>query len=173
MPEEPGTATENPLWAFSLKVYRREDVAKICLRLQDEGGADVNLVLLALWLAVERKVPLAASDAGAAIAETAAWRERVVRPLRQARVASKSTLLLAAAAQESFRSSLKAVELAAERIEQAFLYRWAEARWPPGPARADASAADNARVLLVQQCGAEFAHSEGPLIERLARLAQA
>ena len=95
-----------------------------------------------------------------------------MKPLRQARVASKATLLLGAAAQESFRTALKAVELEAERIEHAFLYRWAEGRWPPGPPPTGASAAENAEVLLVANCGADFAAAARPLTERLAAAAQ-
>ena len=163
---------KNPLWTFSLRLYRREDAAETCLRLQDQGGADVNLVLFALWLAVERGVSLDAGAAEAAVAATEAWRERIVQPLRQARVASKTTLLLDAAAQEGFRSSLKAVELDAERIEQAFLFGWAEERWPSAQARSAASAVDNAHVLLVANCGPAFAEAARSLAGRLAALAQ-
>ena len=37
-------------WGFSLRIYARQDVPQACLALQDEGGADVNLVLFLLYL---------------------------------------------------------------------------------------------------------------------------
>jgi len=44
----------NPFWDFSLAVYRRPGVAAACLRLQDEAGVDVNLLLYFCWLATVR-----------------------------------------------------------------------------------------------------------------------
>ena len=166
-----GGEIDHSFWAFSLRTYGREGVAQTCLQLQDEGGADVNLVLLSLWLALERGVLLTVSDAEAAVADTAAWRERVVKPLREARVASKSTFPLDAGEQR-FRAALKAVELEAERIEQTFLYRWAAKRWPAERAAdGEASAARNAHVLLVANCGPGFAQAMRESTDSLARLA--
>ena len=42
-------------WAFSLKVYAEQAVADICLDLQDQFGADVNVVLFMLWSAARRR----------------------------------------------------------------------------------------------------------------------
>jgi uncharacterized protein (TIGR02444 family) len=39
---------DDPFWRFSLDLYGRPGVAPACLALQDEAGADVNLVLYLL-----------------------------------------------------------------------------------------------------------------------------
>ena len=49
-------------WDYSLKTYNRPHVGKACLRLQEEAGADVNLVLLCLWLAARGVAPLPRSQ---------------------------------------------------------------------------------------------------------------
>ena len=41
---------DSAFWRFSLELYARDGVPAACLALQDREGADVNLVLLALWL---------------------------------------------------------------------------------------------------------------------------
>jgi len=59
---------ESPFWRFSLRFYSRPGVAAACLALQDEAGADVNLMLFLLFLAKTTHRPiskLALSDLGA------------------------------------------------------------------------------------------------------------
>ena len=36
-------------WDFSLEIYAKPGVAQACLALQDECGADVNLLLFCCW----------------------------------------------------------------------------------------------------------------------------
>ena len=36
-------------WDFSLEVYAKEGVADACLRLQDDLGIDVNMLLFCCW----------------------------------------------------------------------------------------------------------------------------
>jgi uncharacterized protein (TIGR02444 family) len=71
-------------WGFSLRIYARPDVPQACLALQDEGGADVNLVLFLLYLAdcgrMLDEAAVAALDQA-----TRDWREQVVKPLRGVR----------------------------------------------------------------------------------------
>jgi uncharacterized protein (TIGR02444 family) len=159
----------HPFWRFSLALYRRAGVAEQCLRLQDEGGADVNLLLLSLWLAGERGIRLTEAEARSAVERTAEWRDGVVRPLREARRASKTASLLEDPERERFRAALKAVELQSERIEQDFLYAWATERWPDNSAAPDPGAgAANVKLLLSVQCGSAFAELAGGVAEALA-----
>ena len=39
----------HPFWRFSLRVYRAAGVQQACLALQEDCGADVNLLLLCGW----------------------------------------------------------------------------------------------------------------------------
>lgn len=130
------------LWSFSIDRYGRPGVAESCLRLQDEAGADVNLVLACLWCG-QRGVALDRNDMAAlAAGDVALWHDRVVRPLRAARRAMKEPPPgLPADAVEALRSRLKAVELETERFEQTLLeaelaQRPAEAGLAGGPAGA-------------------------------------
>src|SRR5204863_9624677 len=75
---------ESPFWRFSLRFYSRPSVAAACLALQDEAGADVNLMLFLLFLA-EHKRQVAREDIARLDGTVSAWRDRVVKPLRELR----------------------------------------------------------------------------------------
>ncbi len=129
----------NPFWTFSLALYARPGVSAACLALQDEAGADVNLVLYLLWnAATGRRLDMA--DIASADAALACWRTDVIAPLRAVRRATKAELLPAAAA---FHTSVKALELEAERLAQAALFQRAGA-----PASAAGDPAILARTYL-------------------------
>lgn len=110
----------NPFWEFSLAFYGRPGVAPACLRLQDEGGADVNIALFLLWRA-RSGVRLCEQDLACADALVAGWRERIVEPLRAMRRRLKTDPMLDG--DGAFRAGVKAVELEAERLEQDALFR--------------------------------------------------
>ena len=46
-----GESVASPFWQFSLAFYRQPGVADACIRLQEEAGVDVNLLLFLLWQA--------------------------------------------------------------------------------------------------------------------------
>ncbi len=116
------TGRDQGLWAFSVERYGRPGVAAACLRLQDETGADVNMVLACLWCA-RRGVAVGRDDMAALRAGAAAgWHGSVVRPLRAARRAMKQPPPgLSAEPVEALRSLVKSAELEAERQEQLLL----------------------------------------------------
>lgn len=101
------------LWDFSVALYARSGVAELCLALQDEAGADVCLLLTALWL--ERR-GIAASAARLAQLEELArpWQTTVTIPLRALRRAWKEAAQSDAGLAE-LRGQLAALELQAER----------------------------------------------------------
>lgn len=109
----PPDATE-ALWRFSLDLYARPGVAEACLALQGRRGADVNLLLLILWLA-RRGRPLEEPVLKAAGAVARDWQSQVVGPVRAARRAAKQ------AAGPDLYHRLKDTELACEQAEQAAL----------------------------------------------------
>ena len=41
---------EAPLWRFALRLWRDKRIERVCLRLQDEHGVPVAVLLTALWL---------------------------------------------------------------------------------------------------------------------------
>lgn len=118
---------DNPFWDFSLSVYRKPGVADACLRLQDEAGLDVNLVLFTCWIAGVREAPLSDAEMREVVALTQDWRERVVVPLRRIRRELKGgSEGLPPEAVESFRSEIKRIELASERRQQDMLFAFAD-----------------------------------------------
>ena len=105
-------------WAFSLRIYGRPEVPPACLALQDEGGADVNIVLFLLYLAdCGRRLD---ADAVAALdARLRPWRDGVVRPLREVRRQLRAAVgPLVPATTRALRDRVKGAELAAEKLQQ-------------------------------------------------------
>jgi uncharacterized protein (TIGR02444 family) len=112
---------ESPFWRFSLRFYSRPGVAAACLALQDEAGADVNLMLFLLFLA-EHKRQMTAEDVVRLDGTVRAWRDRVVKPLRELRRVLKTGIgEIPIAVSETFRGQIKRLELESERIEQHLL----------------------------------------------------
>ena len=115
-------------WAFALRIYAEPGVAVACLRLQDEAGVDVML-LLAVAFAWRRGIALSAADITAMDAACRPWREQIVRPLRALRTALKAGPVPAPnTATESLRNQIKASELHAERIANDLLASWLQQR---------------------------------------------
>tara|TARA_R110002110_G_scaffold36071_12_gene120841 strand:+ start:4268 stop:4762 length:495 start_codon:yes stop_codon:yes gene_type:complete len=113
---------DNPFWDFSLKVYGQTGVPSACLRIQADFGADVNILLYLCWLGA-RDVEVSAADIGKIIDAADHWHRQIVVPLRQVRNKLKSDSLGADKTEaESFRSSVKRLELTAEQLEQNLLY---------------------------------------------------
>lgn len=147
----------NPLWEFSLERYARPGVAAACIEAQDYCAADVNLLLYAAWLA-RQGLELDQIQWRALEGSVVEWRQRVVRPLRALR---RDWQALPAAA--DLREQIKALELAAEREQQAQIYAWhrrqvAQPAQPDSLARAlpqllDAPSAleDSDRLALVRR----------------------
>ncbi len=101
---------EEELWTFTLSFYALPGVSESCLRLQEEAGVDVNLLLTGLWLGL--------SGRGAIAPEwrpdptLLQWREQVVQPLRDLRRLLKGT------GEEDFREDVRRLERSAERRYQ-------------------------------------------------------
>jgi uncharacterized protein (TIGR02444 family) len=114
---------DSPFWRFSLGFYALPDVAPACIRLQDEGGADVNLLLFLLFVAESRSL-VTEDDIIKLDHMIAPWREDAVKLLRQLRRRLKEGIPdMPPAMSETFRTQIKKLELESERLEQALLER--------------------------------------------------
>lgn len=111
VPPEEEDFSIHPFWRVSLALYGRAGVASACLGLQDRRGADVNLLLLVLWLA-RRGQALDDAALRTVAAVSRDWQAQVVGPVRTARRAAKR------AAGRALYERLKAVELECEQAEQ-------------------------------------------------------
>jgi uncharacterized protein (TIGR02444 family) len=109
-------------WAFALRIYARPGVAEACLKLQNDAGVDVMMFLMVAYVAVRHRILLSPSDIRELDEACRPWREQIVRPLRAIRSGLKSGPLPAPNSEtEQFRSKVKAIELAAERMQNQLL----------------------------------------------------
>ena len=118
----------HPFWRFSLRVYRAPGVQAACLALQDEHGADVNLVLLCAFAGHDGR-SLDKRRLRQAMARVGDWQSDVIAPVRAARRALKRHPPPDANAAQELRKRILGVELELEDVEQLMLADLL-ARWP-------------------------------------------
>jgi uncharacterized protein (TIGR02444 family) len=122
---------EAECWAFALAIYAKPGVAEACLALQDEAGVDVMMLLTTTFAAVKHRLLLAPDEIRALNEACRLWREQIVWPLRAIRSGLKAGPQPAPSeATEQFRSQVKALELAAEKLENKLLVECLPLRLP-------------------------------------------
>lgn len=111
-------------WDFSVRIYRTEGVPDACLSLQNDYGADVNMLLYCAWVGTvagmfDGELYNRASEF------SMRWAENVVIPLREARTWMKHTGCSADPMPTDecmkLREEIKGVEFAAEKMQQEVL----------------------------------------------------
>ena len=118
---------QNPLWRYSLRVYRLPAVESVCLALQDGSGTDTNLLLYCCWLG-ESGRSVDKRGLRAAMAALAHWQAEVIQPVRQARRALKSARAdWPGGTVQDLRRRLSTIELDLEYLEQCRLLEQAQA----------------------------------------------
>lgn len=123
MPSMESLPMENPFWRFSLSVYAATPVRDVCLRAQDRYGADVNLMLLCCWLGFSG-VKLDAKGLKRLDQLVDGWRREVVEPVRAVRRRLADAIgPMGPQVTKPLRDDVKALELQAEQIQQAVLFR--------------------------------------------------
>jgi uncharacterized protein (TIGR02444 family) len=114
--------SKSPFWRFSVKFYAEPGVAPACIELQDQAGADVNMLFFLLWNASEGRT-FGVAEVAEIERLIGAWRNMAVVPIRDVRRALKSPPpVMAPEVAEGFRTRIKAVELEAERLQQEAMY---------------------------------------------------
>lgn len=107
------TTDGNSLWEFALALYSSPGVEETTLHLQDELGANVNIVMWASWLET-RAIPLTPGLLQEAEFTISAWDQEVVQVLRGVRRRVKSFEAESDLARE-LRALVKQAELLSER----------------------------------------------------------
>jgi uncharacterized protein (TIGR02444 family) len=111
-------------WDFSVRTYRTDGVPDACLSLQNDYGADVNMLLYCCWIGAcigqfDHELFTRAS------AFSTLWADHVVVPLRSARTWMKQsgcdTETVPTDACMQLREEIKSVEFAAEKMQQQVL----------------------------------------------------
>jgi uncharacterized protein (TIGR02444 family) len=160
-----GSYAEGAFWQFSLAFYAQAGVAPSCLRLQDEHGLDVNMVLFCLW-AGRRGRRLERLQLQDIAAQSRRWQRHAVAPLRQVRRWLKSEPAADGPKVAALRDGIKTLELRAEAIEQERL-----GRHLPGPdgAADPAAAMENFKAYLAVEAvpwGVDIASLFRDLLDR-------
>ena len=108
-------------WNFSVRTYRTEGVPAACLALQDERGADVNVLLFCMWVGATRG-ELGDGVYGEALRYSEEWCSNVVAPLRRARTWMKRQGCHSRPTPTdecmALREKVKGVEFAAEKMQE-------------------------------------------------------
>ena len=111
-------------WDFSVRTYRMDGVPNACLSLQNDYGADVNMLLYCCWIGAyigqfDHELFARAS------AFSTLWADNVVVPLRSARTWMKQsgcdTEPVPTDTCMQLREEIKSVEFAAEKMQQQVL----------------------------------------------------
>jgi uncharacterized protein (TIGR02444 family) len=149
---DPGQAIDSESWDFALKLYAEPGIADACLSLQAECGVDVMMLLMATFAAVRRGVVLTPPELADMDAACRLWRQQIVLPLRALRTMLKAGPAPAPSERtEKLRSSIKAAELSAERLQNEVLALWL-AKKPP-----TARAVERAEIVAVLHALVNFA----------------
>ena len=109
---------DSELWNFSEQTYALPEVEGICLKLQNEYDADINIILYCLWVA-EKSVELSQGDIGLLIQTTEPWQKTILRPLRDARKMMKQHIIaMPSDILDQTVSNLTEMEINAEHMSQ-------------------------------------------------------
>ncbi|TVP81883.1 MAG: DUF2390 domain-containing protein [Thioalkalivibrio sp.] len=114
-------------WAFANTVWEQSDARKILLRWQDERGIDVMFVLFACWYPCRLNADQWRTLQGGA----QDWNGRITRRVRALRRRIRRLDW-----PQGYQASLR-LELAAERVEAAWLVKTGAARKPTDPSKPD------------------------------------
>ena len=119
--------TANNLWSFAVTVYQGDGVAPACLDLQEKCRVDVPLMLCAAFACLQGK-RITAEDLQHLQTLASPWQTEIVRALRRIRTQLKTGPHPApTAATDELRNTVKAAELAAEKIQLEMMQVWADA----------------------------------------------
>lgn len=120
----PGIDAAEGFWDFSVCTYCADGVADACVSLQNDHGADVNMLLFCCWVGVhfgrfDREL------FGKASRFSTHWTDNVVMPLRSARTWMKhhgcETEPVPMESCMALREEIKAIELSSEKMQQEVL----------------------------------------------------
>lgn len=111
-------------WQFSLTHYQQPDIQHALLTLQQDFGANVNMLLLCMWVGKEFQVSFSIESLHMMDDVINEWHRQIVIPLRGVRTGIKQmavTEYASAALSATLRNNILAQEIDAEHVEQLML----------------------------------------------------
>ncbi|MGK0498495.1 MAG: hypothetical protein ACJAYG_000124 [Oceanicoccus sp.] len=151
---------KNPIWDYTLSVYGKDGVSPILIRLQDEYGADVNLLLCACWLGGQGQL-LNADGWRTLVQASAKWRAEGIIPLRALR-----RFLKGQAGLEEFRERVNQLEVDAEQWQHQLMLEALD-ELEPQASTADDAAQQNLLSYIQSLPGVETAQVMDDMVELL------
>lgn|SRR5690554_5138838 len=112
--------TVEQFWQQSLQLYQQPGQQQRLLNAQDNNGQNVNLNLLAMYLAAEQ-APLSAVEHAQLAHSVAEFSRTHTQPLRALRKQLSASAALPEKSRQQLKSQLLAAELTLEAQEQALL----------------------------------------------------
>ena len=110
---------KHPFWQFSINVYAQDGVPEACIRLQEEHGIDVNVLLFCCWSAAIGNGALTPEELAAARNAVMPWNREIVQGLRAVRNFLKDGYDgFDIADSEGLRQRVLGIEINAEHKEQ-------------------------------------------------------
>lgn len=134
------TSTQSSLWDFAVALYAQPGIEPLCLRLQDEHAANINVLIFACWLEI-RQIQL---DLPAALARVSDWDRDYVQTLRQLRRQMKQEFAGNLTDVATVRDQIKHAELLAEGQQ----LRWLEGLASTWSQSGGIAAGENLRIYL-------------------------
>lgn len=108
-------------WNFAVRTYRCAGIPEACLALQDECGADVNVLLFCCWMGATRG-EFESETFDRVLEFSRTWADRVVRPLRTVRTWMKiqgcPNLPIPVESCMKLREGIKEMEFQAEQLQE-------------------------------------------------------
>lgn len=161
------------LRTYARALYERPGVREHLLALQDDEGADINLVLFCCYRAIVKNHALDIETLKRLIAHVADWREHILLPTRAFRRQIKHTMLKDQSLSVVYGAMLVS-EIEAEYVQQAMLVQcvWAQ-EWqrPDKPISRDEQL-ETVQTILLSYFGLLQSVCDGECIRRIRDIAQ-
>lgn len=109
---------DSKLWDFSVQTYSLPEVQDICLSLQDDFNANINIIMYCLWTA-EQNIKISQDNVTALVQSTQPWQDTILKPLRDVRKMIKDHIIaMPVELLDQTVSNLGEMELNAEHMSQ-------------------------------------------------------
>lgn len=109
---------ESLFWNYSCQLFQLADVAEVCLHMQNDFDADVNLLLFCCWTGDNHR-PLNETEIDSLIQASEPWQTAIIKPLREARKLMKNQIIaMPATLHTQTINNLSEMELNAEHMAQ-------------------------------------------------------
>ncbi|MDH5394037.1 MAG: TIGR02444 family protein [Gammaproteobacteria bacterium] len=109
---------DSELWDFSVNFYRLGSVEKACLRLQDQFGLNVNLVLFCHWLALKKQQVLKLEQWQLLVSAALPWDETITMLRKSRKLIGTTNIAWPSSFEKKTKDEVINIELNTEHMQQ-------------------------------------------------------